>query len=377
MRCQLYYGGEINVNILFFTLGLLSGLLIFLLLNYCKPYRHKNIDKFRQQQDQLIAGLTEKKGAALKEIKEEEDAYRDELVEERAAAIKAIDEELAQAKTTYKIQKENLDRNLEEQQNFYEKRKFNLEKDYEKLQADYKNKEITDAANRKIELEKQIKDEQSTLHSSLAALQSDYKVKKDQLENEYNVYKENIEGRRTKLKEEIEDYEAKQKEIINRFKEDEAKRQQADFYRIKISEADKNDISKLKSLALSFSKPAVIYKVIWEVYYKAYAEALFKRVLGDNAQLGGIYKITNIQSQKVYVGRTTKLVERFRTHAKRGCGIDRINGLLYDEMMEQGLENFTWEIIEVCPKEEQSEKEKYWIKFYHSDEYGYNQNKGG
>ena len=46
-------------------------------------------------------------------------------------------------------------------------------------------------------------------------------------------------------------------------------------------------------------------------------------------------------------------------------------------MFEEGLENFTWEIVEVCPKEEQSEKEKYWIKFYHSDNYGYNGNAGG
>lgn len=365
------------MNVLIFILGLLTGLGLYFLLSYCRPSRHKDIKTFQQQQDQLIAGLTEKKGAVLKEIKEEEDAYRDELVEERAAAIKAIDEELAQAKTTYKIQKENLDKNLEEQQSFYEKRKFNLEKDYERLQADYKNKEITDAANRKIELEKQIKDEQSTLHSSLAALQSDYKVRKEQLESEYNVYKEDIEGRRTKLREEIEDYEAKQKEIINRFKEDEAKRQQADFYRIKISDADKSDVTKLKKLAQSFNKPTAIYKLIYEVYYKAPIEALFKRVLGDDAQKGGIYKITEINSQKVYIGRTVKFQERWRLHSKRGCGIDKTSGLIYDAMMEQGLENFTWEIIEVCPKEEQSEKEKYWIKFYHSDEYGYNQNKGG
>jgi hypothetical protein len=45
-------------------------------------------------------------------------------------------------------------------------------------------------------------------------------------------------------------------------------------------------------------------------------------------------------------------------------------------MFDEGLENFTWEIVEVCPKEEQTEKEKYWIEFYHSDQYGYNIRKG-
>jgi hypothetical protein len=64
--------------------------------------------------------------------------------------------------------------------------------------------------------------------------------------------------------------------------------------------------------------------------------------------------------------------ERFRQHCKRGCGIDRIKGLLYDAMMEEGLENFTFEKIEVCDKEKQIEREKYWIGFYHGDSYGYN-----
>jgi hypothetical protein len=49
-------------------------------------------------------------------------------------------------------------------------------------------------------------------------------------------------------------------------------------------------------LALNFSKPNVIYKLLYEVYYKAKIEELFKRVLGDKATKGGIYKITNISN---------------------------------------------------------------------------------
>lgn len=45
-------------------------------------------------------------------------------------------------------------------------------------------------------------------------------------------------------------------------------------------------------------------------------------------------------------------------------------------MMEEGLENFTFEKIEVCDKEKQVEREKYWIEFYHGDSYGYNQKIG-
>jgi len=46
-------------------------------------------------------------------------------------------------------------------------------------------------------------------------------------------------------------------------------------------------------------------------------------------------------------------------------------------MFDEGVENFTFEIVEVCAKEEQSEKEKYWIDFYKSKEYGYNSKAGG
>ena len=106
-------------------------------------------------------------------------------------------------------------------------------------------------------------------------------------------------------------------------------------------------------------------------------EALFKRVLGENATRGGIYKITNINNEKVYIGRTTKFIERLRTHSKRGCGIETIKGLFYEAMIKEGLENFTFEVVEVCDKELQPAREKYWIKFYRSDEWGYNQNKGG
>ena len=186
----------------------------------------------------------------------------------------------------------------------------------------------------------------------------------------------NIENQKTKVKEELKIYEDKQAEIIKRFKEDEEKRQQIEFYKIKINENDKRDIENLKRLSSSFSRPDVLYKVIYETYYKAKLEEMFKRVLGDKKESGGIYKITNINNNKVYIGKTTNFISRWRTHAKRGCGLERISGQLYDAMFEDGLENYMWEIVEVCQKEEQTQKEKDWIRFYKSNEYGYNQKVG-
>lgn len=45
-------------------------------------------------------------------------------------------------------------------------------------------------------------------------------------------------------------------------------------------------------------------------------------------------------------------------------------------MFNEGIENFTWEIIEICSKEEQTEREKFWIKTLQTDSYGYNMKVG-
>lgn len=233
------------------------------------------------------------------------------------------------------------------------------------------------AAARAEQREKDIKLEEEKQQESLHNLQDYYAKEKEKEEFDFLAFSEQISLKKESLQAEIEAYENKQKQLIARFQKDEELRTRRDFYKIEISQSAAQDIKKLKDLALSFNKSDAIYKLIWEVYYKAPMEALFKKVLGENASRGGIYKITNIQNEKVYVGRSVKFLDRWRTHCKRGCGIETIKGLLYEAMMKDGLENFTFEILEVCDKGNQSEREKYWIGFYKSDEWGYNQTKGG
>ena len=40
-------------------------------------------------------------------------------------------------------------------------------------------------------------------------------------------------------------------------------------------------------------------------------------------------------------------------------------------MIKDGLWNFSFEIIEECPRDQLNEKEKYYIQLYKSKEYGY------
>lgn len=93
----------------------------------------------------------------------------------------------------------------------------------------------------------------------------------------------------------------------------------------------------------------------------------------------GIYKITNLVNNKVYIGQSVDIERRWRDHRKV---YETGNSLVYKAFRKYGLENFSFEIIEQCPQDELNDKEYYWIKYYHSCIYddkcwGYNMNYGG
>ena len=87
-----------------------------------------------------------------------------------------------------------------------------------------------------------------------------------------------------------------------------------------------------------------------------------------------IYKITNIQNNKVYIGQTIRPVnDRFHRHIN-----DAMNNILDTHfaraIRKYGKENFIIDIIdEAVSQDELNKKEQYWIKYYHSIENGYNE----
>ena len=95
----------------------------------------------------------------------------------------------------------------------------------------------------------------------------------------------------------------------------------------------------------------------------------------------GIYKITNVVNNKSYIGKSVNIEERWQHH-KTSERRRYPNKLLYKAFDKYGLNNFTFEIIEECQKQELEQKEKFWIKHYHTcvlekDGYGYNCTFGG
>lgn len=89
----------------------------------------------------------------------------------------------------------------------------------------------------------------------------------------------------------------------------------------------------------------------------------------------GVYKITNIVNNKVYIGSTTKpFIYRYRDHLEDLINNKHCNKYLQHSFNKHGVNNFKFEIKEICIKEECRTREKYWIEYYESfkEEKGYN-----
>ena len=151
----------------------------------------------------------------------------------------------------------------------------------------------------------------------------------------------------------------------------EADRTQKDFYRLNIPEDDLNEIAKIKEILPYLKNKEVLNKVLWKVYYEKPYTDLVGRVIGNKPKTG-IYKITNIDNNMCYVGQSVNIAERWKQHIKRALGAEPLTqNKLYPAMAEDGVWNFTFEIVEVCEKAQLSEREQYWQKFFGAKEYGY------
>ena len=146
---------------------------------------------------------------------------------------------------------------------------------------------------------------------------------------------------------------------------------QQNFYRIQLSDIDLEEIERLRAVEPYLRNKEALNKVIWKVFYEKPTTDLIGRVIG-NIQATGIYKITNIQNQKCYVGQAVNLGDRWKQHIKKGLGADPpTRNKLYPAMKEVGPENFTFEVIEQCDRASLDSREDYWQEYFKAKEFGY------
>lgn len=148
------------------------------------------------------------------------------------------------------------------------------------------------------------------------------------------------------------------------------------FYCLPLKENDKRDIEILDSIKPRLSNPRVLSMLIWSTYFQKPMTTLCNNILGTSV-VTGIYKITNQKNDMCYIGQSVNVATRFKQHAKCGLGIDTPMGnKLYKAMQEDGIQSFSWELLESCSAEKLDEKERYYIQLYDSCNYGYNSNSG-
>lgn len=88
----------------------------------------------------------------------------------------------------------------------------------------------------------------------------------------------------------------------------------------------------------------------------------------------GVYKITNLINNKVYIGQSVDIESRWEAE-KEGY----INKHATRAFKKYGINNFSFEILTECTKEELDKWEIYYIKYYDScnPQHGYNKLSGG
>ncbi len=153
--------------------------------------------------------------------------------------------------------------------------------------------------------------------------------------------------------------------------------EQQDFYRIQLQPESIRDIQILEEIKPKLSKFDSLDKLIYDIYIKKPTDEMIKRVLEGRAPCG-IYKITRLKTGEIYIGKSTDIKTRWQQHTKSAFHCGTIShSILHTTIERDGVENFTWELLEEVPKDKLGEREKYWIEFYDSKRYGLNEKAGG
>lgn len=105
--------------------------------------------------------------------------------------------------------------------------------------------------------------------------------------------------------------------------------------RLMLSDVSVEELKELYGACrkLRLTNPVPLYKAIYDIYFKGVVKELGVRL--NATGVCGIYKITNTESGKVYVGQSVNIAERWKQHIKRGtkCDVGTVAGAgLYDAM---------------------------------------------
>ena len=302
------------ILLVFSFIFLICGLVLFYKANQIKIKRNEEQEEYKEKLEKEVHTLQKDRNDLINsEIKKKEQLHNQLLQFEQC-------------------RKKELNQNLQQQEELI---KLKLQRINDQTEEEIRNihQDLNNIRESAIQQKKQINNELNNLRASLSA------------------------GVQARLREQ------EKKEKIN-------------FYKLSINESDLSDIKMLENLKSSFHKPVVLSKLIWTQYFQKQMTELCDRVFGKKT-ICGIYKITDLITEQCYIGQSVNVQDRMKQHCKCGLGIQApATNKLYNTMQKDKVWNFTFELLEECPKEKLNEKERFWIQMYQSDKFGLNTLKG-
>lgn len=277
------------------------------------------------------------------------------------------------------------------------KKEIHLQDKQEAIQQGYTTK-IIEAENRLTSIEDKIQQKEQKFNqkynfeeqSIQTRLKNYEEIKRKSIDQQLQAYKTKYKAERIKYEQELillqqevqaaaaslQTLKQTRKAAYQAILRQKEMKDKVDDYRLIPSQVDLSDIKKLEKVKMELSKPRILSMLIWQTFWQPIAKVRFPIILKDKTKMG-IYKITNIETNECYIGQAVDIYKRWNQHCKAGLGIDTPPGnKLYKAMMDYGLQNFTFEILLECNRDELNEKEKYFISLYQADTYGYNGNIG-
>lgn len=237
------------------------------------------------------------------------------------------------------------------------------EKNQKEAELDRLKKEISDTLEQSNQLEETLRQKAA---AQMEIIQRKVDSETAEIEEKLNVLRQSLKSR-------SQDY----ADIISPMALLQKEQQEKLFYTIHLTPEEKCDIIYLlKEVAPHVSHKDILSKLVWQEFIKTPLEETLKRV--GITQNAGIYKITNINNGMCYVGKSTNVKKRIQDHFKSVVGIQSISDQrVHHAIMDEGIDMWTIEQICECDKAELNEKEKFYIEFFKSQEYGYNMKAGG
>lgn len=339
--------------------------IVILLISFF--YTKNKLKEIKEQQSKTGLEIWEQE---KEKYKVEKEAYEREKAErEREKVNKQLEYDAFFAKQqeicrSYELEKNKLENEIQTKTNFNNSLLQIREEELNRLiEEKKKEKEKT--------LEEQLKIKQAERTEILDAEFMEFFTRQEEA-------KSNILAELKQIQNELEDFRLQREAINQAIALENSKEEEKIKHQICLSLQDKEDIKYLLSIEEKINNKQLLRKLIWSEYLQKPFNEMLKRLFLGNPPKNVIYCIENIHNHKKYIGKTSAEVsKRWTEHIKTSLEIGTIKSQNIHKALYGHWDEFTFSIIVVSEKEKISADEKYYIKLFESDIYGYNMKGGG